>query len=251
VTEVVAVAAAVVGVVAIVCPILAPLAIGLGVAALALDSLAAIGGDGSWRMVATDAFGLATMGVGRAFEGAARATATGARMSQGLRAEATALEATQGMKGALKGVSVVTEEGKTLYGAAARSARLKQLATATEEAEHGLPRFVPKAANWREAFSPRQIRTETFRDLGEVHREGARAFSGSVREFGESMGMGAEPWQATRLGQQAVGLKTVDFAAETIGADRVARDVHRELSGAHADEAAERRGETVVPIGTE
>jgi uncharacterized protein YukE len=240
ITKGVGIAAAVVGVVAIFCPILAPLAIGLAGAALALDTLAAVGGVGSWKMVAMDAIGLATMGIGRAFDSAAK----GARAVEGLKVEAAVLEAGRGTPGALKGVSAVGKDGRLIYGAAARSTKLK----AAADAEKDLPRFLTKAENWKQAVSPRALRDEILEGVQDVRADHLRAFSNSSKGFAADMGIASSARGASWVGQQGYVLKNIDFAVELPAAGAVAGTLGHELHGEHVDEAALHRGEAVTPL---
>jgi uncharacterized protein YukE len=240
VTKAVGIAAAVVGVAAIFCPILAPLAIGLAAVALTLDTIAAVGGVGSWKMVAMDAIGLATMGVGRAFESAAKT----ARAAESLKVEAAVLDAGRGTPGALKGVSALGKDGRVIYGAAARSTKIK----AAADAEKDLPRFLTKAENWKDAVSPKELKNELFESMDKIKADHLKAFSKSTKEFAGDMGLTSSAHGATRIGQQGYALKNIDFAVELPGAGGVAGQLSHELHAEHVDEAALHRGEEVAPL---
>jgi uncharacterized protein YukE len=256
VTDGVGIAAAIVGVAAIVFPILAPLAIGLGAVALVLDSVAAIGGVGSWRSVAMDVFGLATMGAGRFLDSSAKAMKISAKASKGLnlaqsyRAEAEGLKATVGIKNALQGMKVVTAEGKTIYGAAARSAKLKQLHSAAEAAQEAVPNLMSRSQIWREAFSPRAFSDE-FIEMLKLGRDPIGGLRTSFQGLREAVGFTPQAQGVVGLERQSFMLKRAAIQVDAYSAALGGQALVVDIRGDQLDDAAARRGEEVTPVKDE
>jgi hypothetical protein len=215
-----------------------------------------MGGDGSWKTVAMDGIGLVTMGAGRVLAGGARAAATGAKaaeglkVAQGFRTEAEALEATKGVKGALRGMKVVTGEGKTIYGAAARSAKIKQLEGAADAAEKGIPKLIPRGELWKDALAPKQIGSELWKSSKELVKHPVKELGGSLGELKAEAGFTHGAHEVTGLGRQAFRLRRIEVGVEAGGALPVAHHVGVEVVGHHLDEAAAQHGGTVSPISS-
>ena len=142
-------AAGVLGVAAIFFPVLAPFALAAGAMALVLDSYKAVETGEGWGLVAMDAVGLATFGIGRAFSSVAKGVETVSAAEKGVQG----LEATRGVKGALAGMREVSASGKVVTGAAARSVKMARLeGTVGDFNQASKLKYLPKASQWRSAF---------------------------------------------------------------------------------------------------
>jgi hypothetical protein len=129
--QIAAIAGAVVGVLSIFFPVLAPLALTLGVLSLVLDSMLLISGDGSWVNVALDVLGIATFGLGRVFNAAGRGARTVAA------AERASTTARAGLTTAEGGLAAA-RAGVTTAGATIASSRAARAALAARQSMAGV-----------------------------------------------------------------------------------------------------------------
>lgn len=149
--EIVTVIGAVIGVLSIFFPVLAPLALALGVLALILDSMLVVAGEGSWVNVALDVVGIATFGIGRTLTATGRAGNAASRAGQAVAsARATVTQTADGIRYArygqqalanlddLTGVSAVSSAGNTVYGSVARNVLNAQYADKIARGTHAL-----------------------------------------------------------------------------------------------------------------
>jgi hypothetical protein len=136
--DVLSIAGAVLGVLSIFFPVLAPLALIVGGAALLLNVGLAAAGSKGWEDAMWDAIGLATFGAGRLLGAgsrllrarpAAQAMRTAAANGRSMRAPLAAARGTRNSLAArtsLTGLRATNAQGRTIYGAAARSRLLSQ-----------------------------------------------------------------------------------------------------------------------------
>lgn len=140
-SDVLAIAGAIVGLLSIAFPVLAPLALALGVASLLVDSVLFMAGEKSWVDLGMDLLGIVTFGAGRAFGGAARAVSRAGRaravvQSSNLRVAnlTTRLDDAVAARNALSTSVQLGRNGRPLAGAA-RNSRIARL---TREADAGI-----------------------------------------------------------------------------------------------------------------
>jgi hypothetical protein len=147
--DVLSIAGAVLGVLSIFFPVLAPLALIVGGVSLLLNAGLAAAGSKDWNDAMWDAIGLVTFGAGRAFNLGSRIVRSRGALQAMNRASSRAFSATMTRVSAsqsrsallsrtsLRGLSTTNAQGRTIYGAAARSRLLSQydntIATATRQ----------------------------------------------------------------------------------------------------------------------
>ena len=211
---VVGVIAGVLGVAAIFFPVLAPLAIIAGGLALALDTYEAVESGEGWGLVAMDAFGLATFGVGRAVKSVAEGVETVSAAEKGV----ASLNATRGVKGALTGLRETAASGTVLTGGAAREAKIARLQGVVDDFKEASKfKYLPKRGQWRSAFSPSEWRSELGGRLSTLRAEGLHSIPKSFSELSEEGGFVGAAWNGTRLDRAGLVIRDVKIGIEAAG----------------------------------
>jgi uncharacterized protein YukE len=241
---IVGVVAGVIGVAAIFFPLLAPFALGVGAVALILDGYKATETGEGWGVVALDAVALATFGVGRAFGSVAKGVEAVSEAEKG----AQALKATTGVKGALTGLRETSASGNILTGAAARSAKVARLEGTVEDFNQASKlKYLPKASQWRSAFSPAGIKGDLVGRLHTIGEEGVRALPNSFRELRVEGGLARGAWGGSRLDNTVLVLHDVRIGVETAGgvaAGKAGAIAAHDLLGGHHDEGGHHGAES-------
>lgn len=245
VTQILTMATAVVGVLSILFPPLAVVAVALGALVLVLDLVLVLTERGSWVDVGLDVLGLATFGLGRAFGAAARAGRTAAASGPKV---AKAHHALRAVKSHERGMALARAEWRLQSrGRVSRALRPGQVRRAIQDQDferiaraerildearvplrspHLAPgRSLPNAASIRQGFSPSGVWRDSREAFTLMRERGVvNTARGSLTELGDMArgagGYGAHGQMAARLAAAGTGIGGVQLVKAGIGAAR-------------------------------